>query len=202
MTIRTRVTAPAAAGAVLLGALLAASPAAAQTFTGPRVEATIGWDQMHFDLGNVGQAGRAKQSGLDFGGAVGYDQQVGTNLIAGVEASATGSDTGYTTGTAANGTALREKRDLSIAARLGTKVTPNTLLYGKVGYSNLQVGTTTTAAGTVTSQYNRDLDGVVLGAGLEVAISPKAYLKTEYDYSNYAAGVTKNDILTGIGLRF
>jgi outer membrane immunogenic protein len=75
------------------------------------------------------------------------------------------------------------------------------LLYGKVGYSNLQVGTTTTVAG-VSNESHRDLDGVVVGAGLEVAISPKAYVKTEYDYSNYSAGVTKNDILTGIGLRF
>lgn len=192
MTIRI----PARTAAALSAVLLAAAPAAAQTFTGPRVEATIGWDQMHFDLSDVGGVGRDKQSGLGFGGAVGYDQQIGTNLVAGVEASASGADTGFT---ATNGTLLRERRDLAFAARIGTKVSPNALLYGKVGYTNLQTGTSSPASG---AELTRDLDGIVLGAGVEVAVTPKVYLKTEYDYSNYAAGVTKNDVLTGVGLRF
>lgn len=192
MTIRI----PARTAAALSAVLLAAAPAAAQTFTGPRVEATIGWDQMHFDLSDVGGVGRDKQSGLGFGGAVGYDQQIGTNLVAGVEASASGADTGFT---ATNGTLLRERRDLAFAARIGTKVSPNALLYGKVGYTNLQTGTSSPVSG---AELTRDLDGIVLGAGVEVAVTPKVYLKTEYDYSNYAAGVTKNDVLTGVGLRF
>ena len=89
--------------------------------------------------------------------------------------------------------ALRSRREFDVAGRIGTPLTANTLLYGKVGYTNLQVREI---------DQVRDLDGVMLAAGAEVKVSPNAYLKSEYRYANYGDGYSTNGILTGVGFRF
>jgi outer membrane immunogenic protein len=45
-------------------------------------------------------------------------------------------------------------------------------------------------------------DGLRLGAGIEFALGRGAYAKTEYRYSNYEGGVTRNQVITGLGFRF
>lgn len=187
--------------AVFLGSMLSATPALAEDFTGPRVEAVIGWDQLRFDISDYGEAGRAKRSDLGYGVAAGYDMLLSPNLIGGLEAGLNFSDGDYAFGDSTTGGSLHAGRDLSLAARLGTKLSENALLYGKIGYSNFRTRSTQTIAGTSTSSLT-NLDGVLLGVGAEVAISPRAYLKSEYRYTNYEKGVARNDILTGIGVRF
>lgn len=179
---------PAAALALLAG--LATTPAAAQdarAFEGPRVEATVGLDQLRFDLAAIGGSGRDRSSDIGYGVAVGYDRAVAPHVLLGVEAGTTFSNVSYADD------ALRRRREIDVAARIGTPVSSNALLYGKVGYSNLQVR----EIGNV-----RDLDGVLLAAGAEVKVSPMAYLKSEYRYANYGDGYTSNGILTGVGIRF
>ena len=190
---------------LLVTVIAAAEPAVAQetasSFTGPRVEATVGWDQLRFDLQDTGGAGRDKMSDLGYGAAIGYDVALTPSLVGGVEVGGKLSDAAYATGYATNGGYLRDRRELSVAARLGTTVTPNTLLYGKVGYANLQIRQSATIAG-VESGSIRDLDGVLLAAGAEVKVSPKAYLKSEYRYTNYQDGYSGNAVTTGLGIRF
>jgi len=181
--------APVAALAVL-SALCAATPAAAQdatAFQGPRVEALVGLDQLRFDVGTIGGTGRDKASDVGYGFALGYDKAVSPHLLIGVEGGMTFSDVSYADD------ALRSRREFDVAGRIGTPLTANTLLYGKVGYTNLQVREV---------DQLRDLDGVLLAAGAEVKISLSAYLKSEYRYANYADGYSTNGILTGVGLRF
>ncbi|QKR99500.1 porin family protein [Sphingomonas sp. CL5.1] len=178
------------AGFALLAALAAATPAAAQdaaAFQGPRVEATVGLDQLRFDLSNIGSAGRAKASDVGFGFALGYDKAVSPNMVIGAEAGMNFSDVSYADD------ALRSRREFDFSGRIGTPVTHNALLYGKVGYSNLQVREV---------DQLRNLDGLLLGAGAEVKVSPVAYLKSEYRYVTYGDGYSTNGILTGVGLRF
>ena len=186
-------------------AVLAAAPAAAQdatSFTGPRAEATVGWSQLRFDLSDLGTgSGRSHPSDIAFGGAGGYDVAVSPTMIGGIEVAMQGTDIGLATGTTLNGGRLRARREIDVTGRLGTPITANTLLYGKVGYGNLQLRETRTVAG-VAANTIRDLDGLVLGAGVEVKMSPKAYLKTEYRYGNYSYDYTSNQVTTGIGLRF
>ncbi len=182
--------APVAALAAAMAAMFAAAPAAAQdaaAFKGPRVEATVGLDQLRFDVSNIGGAGRDKASDVGYGFALGYDKAVSPHVLIGAEAGMNLSDVSYADD------ALRSRREFDVAGRIGTPITSTALLYGKVGYTNLQV-----------RELNdvRDLDGVLLAAGAEVKISPAAYLKGEYRYANYADGYTTNGVLTGIGLRF
>ena len=169
--------APVAALAAL-SALCAATPAAAQdatAFQGPRVEALVGLDQLRFDVSNIGGTGRDKSSDIGYGFALGYDKAISPKVLIGAEAGMTFSDVSYA--------------DDALRSRL----TANTLLYGKVGYTNLQVREI---------DQVRDLDGVMLAAGAEVKVSPNAYLKSEYRYANYGDGYSTNGILTGVGFRF
>ncbi|WP_448663443.1 outer membrane protein [Sphingomonas sp. CJ20] len=185
-------------------AMAASAPAFAQEatdFAGPRVDASIGLDQLRFDLASVGQDGRAKQSDLGYGLTIGYDAAVAPRVLLGIEGGVNLSDNHYVTGDATTGGELRQRRELTLAGRIGTPLTANTLLYGKVGYANLQVREDQTVAG-VTASDRRDLDGVLLGTGIEVKMSPTTYWKSEYRYTNYADGVASNKVTTGVGIRF
>jgi outer membrane immunogenic protein len=189
---------------LLTAAMFAGTPALAQEatdFTGPRAEASIGLDQLRFDLASLGAGGRAKQSDLGYGIALGYDAAITPGLIAGIEGGVNFSDVRYTSGDATDGSELRKRRELTLAGRIGTPITPNALLYGKLGYANLQLREDQTVAG-VTSSAKDNLDGVLVGAGVEVKLTPSAYWKSEYRYTDYASGVTSNKVTTGVGIRF
>jgi len=188
---------PVFATALTMGAAQSAS--AQEVLTGPRVEATIGWDQLRFNLGDG--EGRSKQSDLGYGFAAGYDTQLSERLIVGVEGAVTLTDVDHATGDAVDGTGLRAKRELGLFARVGTPLGRNGLLYGKLGYTNLRMRSSITADGVIASD-TKDLDGVAVGVGAEVGIGGGAYLKSEYRYSNYQDGFAKNDVLTGVGIRF
>lgn len=176
---------------------LAGQPAYAQTtadtFAGPRAEITVGFDQLRFDLDDIGGTGRSKTSDLGYGAAIGYDLAVNPTLLIGVEGAVNLSDTSYATSSGY----LRARRELTLAGRIGMPVGDNALLYGKVGYANLQV-----REQDLVGDARRNLDGVTLGAGAEVKITPSAYLKGEYRYTDYAGGYFGNKVLTGVGVRF
>jgi outer membrane immunogenic protein len=189
--------------ALIAAAMMAAAPAWAQdagSFTGSRAEASIGFDQIRFDLASA-SGGREKQADLGYGFALGYDAALSPRVVAGVDVSVNLADTGYSYGDATSGGELRKRREIVLAGRIGTPVTPNTLLYGKLGYANLQLREGETVAGATTSSRT-NLDGVSLGGGIEVKLLPNAYWKSEYRYTDYARGVITNNVTTGIGIRF
>lgn len=151
-----------------LVALTVSAPAFAADFTGFRAAATVGLADDNFLGDDV----------FTYGVNVGYDRAYG-NVIAGVTAEfQEGDETGY-------------GRDLSIAARLGTKVTDNALVYGLVGYTNQG-----------TEGYAGKLDGVRLGLGAELAFNEKLFGTVEYRYSNYERGAELHQTLVGLGVRF
>ena len=151
-----------------LVALTVSAPAFAADFTGFRASATIGLADDNFLGDDV----------FTYGVNVGYDRAYG-NLIAGVTAEFQESGEDFI------------GRDLSIAARLGTKVTDNALVYGLVGYTNLG-----------TEGLVGKLDGVRVGAGAEVAFNDRLFGNVEYRYSNYELGVDGHQTLIGLGVRF
>src|SRR4051812_32158603 len=91
---------------------------AASTFTGPRAETIVGWD-------HVGAEG-AGDSGVVYGGAVGYDLQL-SKIVVGAEAELTGStikEAGLSAG-----------RDIYVGGRVGFAI-DSALFYAKAGYTN------------------------------------------------------------------
>jgi outer membrane immunogenic protein len=158
--------------ALSLLASAAATPALAQPvageFTGPRVGVELG--VVDDDFGGTDEA--------TYGVLAGYDADLGS-FIVGATASYTGlfDDDGA------------DLRDLTIAGRIGGKLAPQTLLYGTVGYSNLD------------ADGFSSLDGARFGVGLEQSFG-RVYGNVETRYSNYEAGVETYQTVVGLGIRF
>jgi outer membrane immunogenic protein len=189
---------------ILIAALTAgafATPALAQEaapFTGFRVEALAGYDNIK---GNGG--GR---DGIAYGGAAGYDFQLGS-AVAGIEGEYLDSDTkGCETAflTTNDTICANGKRDLYVGGRLGFAAAPSTLLYAKAGYTNAKVRVNYTDVATPANSFSvsDELDGIRVGAGVEQKLGTNLYAKAEYRYSNYESGIERHQVLGGVGFRF
>ena len=169
-----------------------AVPALAQetnpTFTGPRIEATLGYDHVGAGSSTSNNNGRDDQKidGLLYGGGIGYDVAVGS-LLVGAEGEITGStarnsQNSYTS-TFGYGR-VKQGRDLYAGARIGILASPTTMIYAKGGYTNARLRVLAGST-TQTTDTSFNLDGYRVGAGVEHALSPNTYVKAEYRYSNY-----------------
>lgn len=155
-------------------AFVAAAPAAAQeattgtTFTGPRAGVNVGFADEDV-LGT---------EAFTYGVEVGYDLEV-EGAVVGISAELQDSkDTG---------------RDIAIVGRLGAKASPNILVYGLAGYTNLKI------------VDGFKLDGFRVGLGAEVAVTENVFGKVEQRYSNYPRLDGDFDgfqTVVGVGFRF
>jgi outer membrane immunogenic protein len=197
-------------GAALLSTALA-TPAFAQEdapFTGPHVEALVGYDDVADGDGD-----------LMYGVAAGYDFQMG-GVIAGIEGEFADSDVNgaasdlFSTGDSFR---LNTDRDMYVGARLGFAVSPSTMIYVKGGYTNAKFeGRFDNGAGTI---FNNGVtaDGYRVGAGMEQKfnlLGPSGFIKAEYRYSNYKnldigendydrqIDVDRHQAVIGLGVRF
>lgn len=196
------------------------APPAEGVFSGPRVGAILGYDKL--------QPGSSEDSdiagddegadGLLYGGEIGYDWQRG-RLVFGAEAEIAGSTAKVGNPARANLGFGRVKagRDLYVGGRIGTTLSPTTLVYAKAGYTNARIDLTA-SDGTTETGGHFNLDGYRLGLGVERALSPRTYAKIEYRYSNYggarfeypSGGNTNNfgidtdrhQVAVGVGFRF
>lgn len=179
------------------GSALVSVPALAQTaadegstFTGPRVEAILGYDINKAGSSvddDVNEDNNHTTKGLLYGVGVGYDVDLGGAVI-GAEAELTDSTakTGFDNGQFAGfgiGN-VKANRDIYVGARVGAKVSPKVLLYAKGGYTNAKFDVRS-SDGTTTFRDDLDADGYRLGAGAEYAFSKNTFAKVEYRYSNY-----------------
>lgn len=201
-----------------------AVPAAAQdsTFTGPRVEALVGYDSNRpgstTDLDNADEIDQSID-GVAYGIGAGYDFDMG-NAVIGVEGEYMRSEAQSDFDTTGFNTAVGNidaGRDLYIGARAGMKVGPRSLLYVKGGYTNAKYNVLATDNVTDT-RTDLNLDGWRAGAGAEFAISPNLFVKGEYRYSQYQEGeveapsglesdrfdvdVDRHQFVVGVGARF
>lgn len=209
------------------GCAMAAVPAVAQevdsTFTGPRVEAIVGYD--------VTQAGSSVDNdttssddesidGLLYGVGAGFDFAAG-GVVLGVEGEYTDSTakTGFDRGDF-EGFGLgnvKAGRDLYVGGRVGFIAAPKTLIYAKAGYTNARFDVLS-SDGTTETRTNIDTDGWRLGAGVEQAVGENSFAKLEYRYSKYGEGevdfvngpdsgrfdldLDRHQVVASVGLRF
>ena len=197
--------------AALAASTALAAPAFAQdtgtdpSFTGPRAEVIAGWDRVD----DGGTPGVDATDGVVYGGAVGYDFQVGHAVI-GFEGEATGATTKErATSVVVPGDNFRVSagRDLYVGGRVGFTVGPRALIYAKGGYTNAQVDTHY-VNGATTVDDTETLDGWRAGAGVELKVSGNVYVKGEYRYSNYTQAnnssidLDRHQVVAGVGVRF
>ena len=187
---------------IILAALLAgtvAAPAFAQTgeaapFTGLRVEGIAGYDSLKsgesdddgVDTGD--NDGDESLEGAAFGVGVGYDFNLGS-VVAGIEGEFTESTAEQENDETVDGVAFTSGvevgRDLYIGGRIGFLAAPSTLVYAKAGYTNTSVEANVDGGGD-RFEFDTNIDGYRLGAGVEQLFGPNVYGKLEYRYSNYS----------------
>lgn len=149
-------------------------------------------------------SGCASNSGdIEFAGRVGFDFDMG-GLVVGVvgevgDSDASSSVTAFST-TPASYTITRQVELLAnLRARVGTTLTPNTLVYGTAGvaYTELENSFETTNAvnSVTTSNDSEDALGFVLGAGAEQMIGTNLSVGLEYLYHRFEA----NDFRVRLG---
>lgn len=207
-------------------ALAIAVPAYAQdtTFTGPRVEAILGYDISNAgsDADNdINDQDDQSIDGLLYGVGIGYDVDVG-GFVLGVEGEYTDStaETEYSDGADFEGFGLGSVdtgRDLYVGARAGYRIRPDALLYVKGGYTNARYNVLSTN-GVDELDENIDADGFRLGAGAEYAMTERSFAKLEYRYSKYSEAeldfpdtpdsdrydidTDRHQIVASVGMRF
>ncbi|MCX7285058.1 MAG: outer membrane beta-barrel protein [Novosphingobium sp.] len=213
------------------GTALAATPAFAQdatpaeAFSGFRAEALIGYDHHRSGSSEDVDTDRdLKQSidGVTYGGAVGYDMAVGSNLVVGAEAEITESSAGWDNNNSKpnvfNLGRVDAGRQYYLGGRVGYAMSPATMVYVKGGYSNQRYNLQGTD-GTTNLRQRLDTDGYRVGAGVEQKLGTNAYVKLEYGYNNYNRGefdfngdtpdssrfdidTDRHQVMVGAGLRF
>lgn len=175
-------------------AMALAVPAHAQDdrgFSGPWVAGVGGYDKNQAGStidDDVDEDNDQSAEGVVWGGAVGYDVDLGT-MVVGAEAELTEStaDTNAPDGDPENFGlgSVEAGRDIYVGARAGFKATPNTLLYAKAGYTNARYNFLGTD-GEVEDEQSIDTDGWRVGAGVEQKLGSNAFAKLEYRYSKYS----------------
>ena len=215
---------------LLLGAALClvSSPALAQDFSGFRVEGLVGYDRTDLSIEDIDEA-EGNTDGVFYGGAVGYDIQLG-NLLVGAEGEISSSTIGDEItgaeeyeGSIYDGTvSLEDGLNWYVGGRLGTTAGAN-LFYAKAGYARTTVDLDidgTVDDTPVSEQADFNLSGVRLGLGYERSFGP-AYGKIEYRYTNYSdvdgeydgdtidleselgeVDAERHQIVAGLGFRF
>jgi outer membrane immunogenic protein len=180
-----RILFSAAAAATAFAATPAFAERANANFSGGHVEAIAGYDDV--------RGGGDGRDGLLYGIGAGYDLRTG-NAVFGIEGEAADSSTGDCVATIC----VEAGRDLYVGGRVGVVVSPNLLLYGKLGYTNARV-----VATSATLRDGTNLDGIRAGTGVEWAIphTPLS-LRAEYRYSNYEAGISRHQGVAGLAFRF
>ncbi len=197
------------------------APSDGPTFTGPRAEVFGGWDRVgtraRFDDGTTRDTSHSHKSAWTGGALLGYDVPLGDKLTVGVLGSyaiSTAKTCSYSNNDGSFGGCLKSGREIEGGARIGYKVTPRTLVYGKLAYVN----------GQIRSQFGNgvdyvgghaDRDGGRAGVGAEFALTNHAYVKAEYDYTRFKSfhaddlGVAdtslrydRNQVLAGFGIHF
>ncbi len=165
--------------------VLAATPAIAADFNGPRIEGRGSYDRVSLVVLEDGTT--LRDDGLGYGIEAGYDAPISAELTLGAYA---GIESATTKACVINSTeryCLGLGRNVTGGARIGFAVSPSMLVFAKGGYSNGRLKAdyrnTAVPANNVSEGANRD--GFHIGFGIEANVGNSAYVKAEYVRTNY-----------------
>jgi outer membrane immunogenic protein len=177
---------------LILSSLMLASPAVAQGFKG----------DVHVGLDSISSDGES-QEGVTYGLTLSYDLQRSRTVI-GVQVDLDATDNQSCESdviVAGDRVCIAGKRDNAVSLRLGGKLGNSTMIIGTIGYANGRFEASYAGAGINTSAH-KTLDGVRVGIGLQVDVARKLYARADYRYTNYEQGVSRNQGIVGLGLKF
>lgn len=182
---------------------LSATQVDAQSLRGFRVEGQGGISSFHSE-GN-------SKSKIGWGAAAGVDAYIANSFVLGAEGTFWWAPAENHTIDGAGLANHKTFQEWGIAARAGVMVTPDTLVYGKLGWVRNEqrkefvpfLPGTTTPGGAVTPGYYYDhgnTSGIVWGGGIEQNITDMFYVKAEGRYSDYRNHTHTLTGLIGVGV--
>jgi len=193
--------------ALLGAAAIFAAPAQAETFNGPYVGVVAGWDRGEV-AGRIEGApldAEASRDALVLGGYAGYNYKLAEKVVIGAEAGFTATvDDRIRTTSAGDGFTIDPRYSFDLTARAGYLVTDKALVYVRGGYANQRVRTALdTESGII--RISDNLDGWLVGGGLEYAITEKVSARAEYRYSDFGkdgGDYQRHQTLVGVSYNF
>lgn len=191
--------------AAALGA--AVTPAQAETYDGPYVGVTAGWERReiadHIDTRPI--TAEVSRDALVLGGYAGYNFKVTDRIVIGAEAAFSATvDDRIRAASAGKSLTIDPRYSFDLSARAGYLVTDQTLVYVRSGYANNRVRTTLDGlTGPVIASDN--LGGWQLGGGVEYAITDRISARAEYRYSDFGTNggqYDRHQTLVGVSYNF
>jgi outer membrane immunogenic protein len=168
---------------------LAAAPVygreAANNFNGPFVGIQAGWQQ---DRQKAGEGAALydpesrSDSGLAYGGQIGYDFRLAPSLVVGAEVALTGRTGSGVTSDGIFLYQLNQGRTVMASARFGYLGTPDDLFYVRGGYANAR--STISGGGPASGSVSINREGYLIGAGYERILAQSMSARIEYGYSD------------------
>lgn len=215
---------------VVLAALAAtaiSTPAFANQFEGPRIEARLGFDKINRDKTDFhGVEGEWEDNysiydqsanGVTVGAGVGYDFGLTNRVTLGAEANIAFSNIKSEALSSWEDASYNVDREFEASARLGYKLSDHSLLYVKGGFANTSRRYQT--VGERPNTYETERSGWTVGGGFETAVTKNVYAKVEYRYTDYGSNdpysyvdgdyyeewsdkLTRHNAVVAVGYRF
>jgi len=173
------------------------SPVEAQEVGGPYIGAIVGQDSVGVEYGNS----EGDNTGLMYGVVAGFDVGVGSAIV-GIEGEFAETEVGYSEPNVAivgDRAELSAGRDLYIGGRLGFQAMPALRVYGKAGYANTRLSVEYDSGADFVFDEGATLDGVRVGAGLELSLTGMLKARAEYRFTHY--GEYRNDEFLDDGIK-
>lgn len=178
-------------------------------FQGPRLQFDLAYDRVDANDANPDLPREFEAAYL--GGTIGYDHLVTKGLLIGVEAGF-GMPQAERQRVPLGSDALSVElgREWLAGVRIGTQVTPSTLIFATAGYSNAGsrvVYESAPGAGVDPEVIEGSEDGFAWGLGIEQVVRGRAYVSAafrsaRYGNASYQDGVDRTQVRLGIGVRF
>ena len=188
--------------------LMTSVPAAAEVPAGFRLEALVGYDRLKGDFipnvtGNNATFGKESRGGFFYGGAVGFDFPMGAALAFGADAEVTLATTDLRT-SAVNTVRdeLSVRHDLYVGGRVTGMISESVNAYVKGGYTTLKLRFKDDATATAAPALAGTLNGLRAAVGVQISGEGRDYYGFEARYSDYEAGVSRQQAMAFVGYRF
>lgn len=185
-----------------------AAPAQAETFNGPYVGVTAGWDRSEIADSIIGVqpiSAEASRDALVLGGFAGYNYKATDRIVIGAEAGFTATvDDRVSATSAGRALTIDPRYSFDLGARAGYLVDDKALIYVRGGYANNRVRTALATTGGLVRDAD-NLDGWQVGGGLEYAITDRISARAEYRYSDFGNNggqYDRHQTLVGVSYNF
>ena len=183
-------------------------PAQAENFDGPYVGVQGGFNRAEV-ADRIDQAGAIdadiSREAFVLGAYAGYNQKVGERIVLGAEAGiSAGSDDELRGLSGGNALTIDPRYSFDLTARAGYLVNDKTLVYLRGGYANTRVRATL-ASDTDVVTTSDNLDGWLVGGGVERALTDEISARLEYrctDLGSEGGDFDQHQALVGISYNF